>query len=190
MKTFTLATSLILLAAGAADALTVRGSVAGGTLPPDLRVAGVVVTPFGQVVQEVSSVPVEKGQFSLELPVTAPTARAQVTLTPQNVNWPGVIDPVQVSGPAQVAELKLFTYRDQNNNGRRDENEPLREVMADVRGANLFVVWVNTDVNVTASKGFEAGLKRGWNAFLVDVGRAVNVQPFADTTVVTVRLGR
>ena len=53
MKTFTLATSLVLLAAGAADALTVRGSVAGGNLPPDLRVAGVVVTPFGQVVQEV-----------------------------------------------------------------------------------------------------------------------------------------
>ncbi|UBV43805.1 hypothetical protein LAJ19_06215 [Deinococcus taeanensis] len=178
-----------LLSAGQAGALTVAGSVEG-SVPPDLRVAGVVVSPFGQVIQEVASVPVTQGRFTLELPSAAPSARAQAVLTPQNVTWPGVIDPVQVSAQAQVAELKFFTYRDVNNNGRRDENEALREVTAQVRGASLFVVWVNTDVTVTASKGFQAPLRRGWNAFLLDVGRVVKVQPFADSTVVTVRVGR
>ncbi|NTX99398.1 hypothetical protein [Deinococcus sp. JMULE3] len=190
MKIFSLSMTLALMSVGAASALTVKGTVSGANVTPDLRVAGVVITPSGQFVQELSSVPVEGGSFTMEIPDTSPLPRAMVSLTPQNVNWPGVIDPVQVSGQAQVAELKLFTYRDQNNNGRRDDNEPLREAMSDARGANLFVVWANTDVTVTANKGFRAPLKRGWNAFLVDVGKAVSVQPFADSTVVTVRIGR
>lgn len=190
MKMISFAVSLALMGVGAASSLTVKGSVTGANVTPDLRVAGVVVTPSGQFVQEVTSVPVESGQFTMEIPETSPLPRAMVALTPQNVNWPGVIDPVQVSGQAQVAELKLFTYRDQNNNGRRDDNEPLKEGMSDAKGANLFVVWVNTDVTVTANKGFRAPLKRGWNAFMVDVGKAVSVQPFADSTVVTVRIGR
>ncbi|MBZ9711904.1 hypothetical protein [Deinococcus multiflagellatus] len=180
---------LTLLLAAQASALTIQGTVEGAA-SSDLRVAAVVVNPFGQAVQEVSSVPVDGGRFRLELPTTAPTARAQVTLTPQNVNWPGVIDPIQVSSQAQVAELKFFTYRDLNNNGRRDENEALRDVQPETDRGTLFVAWVNTDVTVKANRGYEAAFKRGWNAFLVDVGRAVKVQPFADATVVTVRLAR
>ncbi|MBZ9753623.1 hypothetical protein GO986_18220 [Deinococcus sp. HMF7620] len=180
---------LFALLAAQASALTIRGTVEGA-VTADTRVAAVVVNPYGQAVQEVSSVPVEGGRFTLELPVAAPTARAQVTLTPQNVNWPGVIDPIQVSGQAQVAELKFFTYRDLNNNGRRDENEALRDVLPTLNGGGLFVAWVNTDVTVKANKGYEASFKRGWNAFIVDVGRAVKVQPFADSTVVSVRLAR
>ncbi|GAA0521203.1 hypothetical protein [Deinococcus depolymerans] len=182
-------TTIALLSAGQSLGLTIRGSVEGGG-GAELRVAGFVVSPFGQAVEEISSVPVEGGRFVLELPLTPPTARAQVDLTPQNVTWPGVIDPVKVSGAARVAEMKFFVYRDANGNGRRDDAEPLRDVMPNVDRATLFVAWVNTDVTVKASKGYEATLKRGWNALIVDVGRAVRVQPFADTTVVTVHLSR
>lgn len=181
--------TLSVLSAGQGLGLTIRGSVEGSG-PADTRVAGFVVSPFGQAVEEVTSVPLENGRFVLEIPTTAPTARAQVDLTPQNVTWPGVIDPVQVSGQARVAELKFFVYRDVNRNGRRDDAEALRDVMPNVDRATLFVAWVNTDVTVKASRGYEATLKRGWNALIVDVGRAVRVQPFGDSTVVTVRLTR
>ncbi|GAA5437338.1 hypothetical protein ACMT4L_02755 [Deinococcus sp. A31D244] len=181
--------TLSVLSAGQGLGLTIRGSVEGSG-PADTRVAGFVVSPFGQAVEEVTSVPLENGRFVLEIPTAAPTARAQVDLTPQNVTWPGVIDPVQVSGQARVAELKFFVYRDANNNGRRDDNEPLRDVLPSVGRATLFVAWVNTDVTVKASKGYAATLKRGWNALIVDVGRAVAVQPFSDSTTVTVRLTR
>lgn len=179
---------LLSLALGQAAALTVTGTVEGAG--PDTRISGFVVSAYGQPLQEVVSVPVDAGRFRLEVPATAPTARAQVNLTPQNVSWPGVIDPVAVSAPTQAAELKFFAYRDENRNGRQDEGEALREVAPSVGKANLFIVWVNADVKVTANKGYEATLKRGWNAFIVDVGRAVKVTPFSDDRAVTVRMGR
>lgn len=179
---------LLSLTLGQAAALTVTGTVEGAGA--DTRISGFVVTPYGQPLQEVVSVPVEGGRFRLELPATAPTARAQVNLTPQNVSWPGVIDPVAVSAPVQSAELKFFAYQDQNQNGRRDDAEALREVAPNVGKATLFVVWVNADVKVTANKGYEATLRRGWNAYVVDVGRAVKVTPFTDDRAVSVRMGR
>lgn len=189
MKTRLVLPLILGLLATQASALVVTGTV-DGTVTPDTRVSGWVVTPFGQPVQEIVGVPVQSNRFSLEIPITAPTARGQVALTPQNVSWPGVIDPVAVSGQVQAAELRFFTYRDQNNNGRRDEAEALNEVAAQVGRSTLFIVWVNGDVTVKANKGYVATLKRGWNAFLVDDGRAVSLKPFAADTAVTVRLNR
>ncbi|GGO28249.1 hypothetical protein [Deinococcus humi] len=172
-----------------ASALTVTGTVQGSAAP-DLRLAGFAVTPFGQPVQELASSSLDSGQFRLDLPAGPPPARAQAVLSSQNVSWPGVIDPVQVSAAAQTGELKLFVYRDQNGNARHDENESLREVSPMVGRSSLFIPWVSADVTVTANKGYQASLKKGWNAFLVDVGRVVNVQPFAEAVTVTVSLQR
>jgi len=164
---------------------TVTGNAAEGT-----RISGWAVTPSGQAVQEIVSVPINGGKFRLELPTIAPSARAQTTLSAQNVSWPGVIDPVTVSASVQTAELKFFTYRDTNRNGVRDDNEPLNEVTLNSGSSSMFVAWVGTDVTVKANRGYEASLKRGWNIFLVDVGRAVKVSPYADTAQVTLNLGR
>lgn len=184
---------LISLALGvtvaSASALTVSGTVQGN-VTPDTRIGGFVVTPFGQPVQELGGAAVTGQAFRLELPAAAPPARAQAVLTPQNVSWPGVIDPVQVSAAAQVAELQLFAYRDQNGNNRRDEGEPLRELVPLAGKATLFIAWVSADVTVTANKGYQTNLKKGWNAFLVEVGRTVNVQPLSDGTAVDVNVGR
>ncbi|GHF30459.1 hypothetical protein HNQ07_000719 [Deinococcus metalli] len=188
MKPASTAFLVLALAAGQGVALTVAGTAEGAG--PDTRIAGFLVSPFGQPLQEIVSVPVENGRFRLEIPTTVPSARAQVSLTPQNVSWPGVIDPITVSSPVQAAELKFFAYRDQNSNGHRDDQEALREVPPMSSNATLFVTWVSGDVTVTASRGYQATLKRGWNAFLVEVGRAVAVQPFSDNEVVSVRLRR
>lgn len=174
---------------GNAAALNVAGSVEGGA-SADTRIAGFVVTPFGQPVQEIVSAPVQGGKFKLEIPDPAPISKAQTKLTPSNVSWPGVLDPVSVSSEVQSTELKFFIYRDQNSNGQRDDNEALREVTPNIGKANLFIAWVSGDVTVKANKGYQATLKKGWNAFIVDVGKAVKVQPFDEATIVSVRMGR
>ncbi|MFK7601637.1 hypothetical protein ACI3L1_05435 [Deinococcus sp. SM5_A1] len=173
----------------AASALTVTGMVQG-SVTPESRLGGFAVTPFGQPVQELVSTPLDGGGFRLDIPAAAPPARAQAVLTAQNVSWPGVIDPVQISAAAQSGELKFFVYRDQNGNARHDDNEALREVSPMVGKASLFIPWVSADVTVSANKGYQVALKKGWNAFLVDVGRAVNVQIYPDGTGVTLSLGR
>ncbi|MDB5046923.1 MAG: hypothetical protein JWQ08_2973 [Deinococcus sp.] len=172
-----------------AQALDIAGTVTG-TPADGTRVSGWAVTPSGQAVQEIVSVPINSGKFRLQLPTIAPSARAQTTLSAQNVSWPGVIDPVSVSAAVQTAELKFFTYRDANRNGQRDDNEPLNEVTLNSGNSSLFVAWVGTDVTVKANRGYEASLKRGWNAFLVDVGRAVKVAAFPEAAQVSLTLGR
>lgn len=178
------------LLAPSGAALTVTGKVEG-TVPADTRVSGWAVSASGQPVQEIVSVPVNGGQFRLEIPGASPSFRAQTALNPQNVTWPGVLDPVTVSAETQTAELKFFTYRDANRNGQNDEGEELREVTLNAGRGSLFVVWVNSDVTVKASRGYEVALKRGWNAFVVEVGRAVKVAPFRDgVAAVSLSLGR
>ncbi|WP_216329622.1 hypothetical protein [Deinococcus aestuarii] len=189
MKTRFLPLAAALLAPPA-GALTVTGSVAGSALP-ETRVGVWAVSASGQPVQEVASVPVTAGgRFRLGLPDTVPAPRAQTPLSAQNVAWPGVLDPVSVSAPAQAAELKFFTYRDVNRNGTRDESEELNEATANLGRGTLFVVWVGSDVTVKANRGYEAALKRGWNALVVEVARAVKVTPYADGAEVTLRAGR
>jgi hypothetical protein len=177
------------LSVAPASALTVTGTVQG-SVAPQTRLGGFAVTPFGQPVQELVSTALDGGTFRFALPATPPPPRAQAVLTSQNVSWPGVIDPVQVSAAAQAGELKLFVYRDQNGNARYDENEALQEVTPTVGKSTLFLPWVSADVTVTANKGYQASLKKGWNAVLVDVGRVVRVQPFAEAVPVNVSLQR
>ena len=178
------------LLAPAAGALTVSGRVAG-SVSPETRVGAWAVSASGQPVQELASVAVTGGRFRLDLPAAAPPARAQTPLSAQNVAWPGVLDPVSVSAPAQATELKFFTYRDVNRSGARDEGEPLAEAAATTPRGTLFVVWVSADVTVKANRGYEAALRRGWNALLVEVARAVRTLPLADGAAdITLNAGR
>lgn len=184
------ALALAALLLGTAAALSVTGTVVG-TVPSDLRVSGWAVSPAGQPLEELVSVPVTGNTFRLEIPTSPPTFRAQTALSPRNVAWPGVLDPVRVSAQPQTAELKFFTYRDLNRSGQRDASEPLREVTLDTERGTLFVVWVSGDVDVQASRGYAVSLVRGWNAFEVEVGRAVRIAPFKDGIArVTLELGR
>ncbi|MDL2344702.1 hypothetical protein QOL99_11140 [Deinococcus sp. MIMF12] len=182
--------ALAALLLGTAPALTVTGSVVGA-VAGDTRVSGWAVSPSGQPVEELVSVPVTGSAFRLEIPTAPPTFRAQTALSSRNVAWPGVLDPVSVSAGPQTAELKFFTYRDLNRSGQRDEGEPLREVSLDTGRGSLFVVWVGSDVTVRASRGYAVSLRRGWNAFEVEVGRAVRIAPFTEGVArVTLELGR
>lgn len=186
MKTRLLALSTLLFAAHAA-AISITGAVQGSA-PADLRLSAWAVTPFGQPVAELSSVPLKGSQFTLVIPDDAPPARA-LTAVDNRLSWPGLIDFQKASASAQAAELKLFTYRDTNGDGKRQDNEALREVRAQVGKGELFVVWASQTVTVTASRNYQADLKKGWNVLQVEVRGNVTVKPIDEKTPLKIDLG-
>jgi len=167
---------------GSGHALTVRGTVSGAVVP-DLRVSAWVVTAAGQPVQELVSVPVDAQAFHLEIPPAPPTFRSQATLTAQNVAWPGLLEPIQVTGEARTAELRFFVYRDLNASGQHDGGERLREVTPRTEKGTLFVAWASSEVAVQGARGYFASFKQGWNAWVIEVGRAVKINPFFEEQV-------
>lgn len=171
-----------------ASAATLTGTVAGGATA-DTRISAWVVTPFGQPVQELVSASVKDGRFSLALPDTVPPARAQAPINDQ-ISWPGLIDFGKASTNAQAAEMKFFVYQDTNGNGSRDDNEPLREVRLNAGKGDVFIVWASADVTVTASKGYLANLKKGWNLLSVDVRKDVSVKPLDVNAPLKVNIGK
>jgi hypothetical protein len=154
--------------------LAVSGMVSGN-VPAQARVGGFVVDGGGNPVAELVSVAVTGGRFGLELPAVTPPGGALSTLRPDSIFWPGMLEPVTVSGQASTADVKFYVYADRNGNGRRDETEPLQESAAFV-GKSLLVVSYSTGAaQVNAARGFQATLKPGWNGLLIEVGKTVKV---------------
>lgn len=165
-------------AALSAGALSVSGAVVGSA-PADTRLSAWVVTPFGQPVQPLADTALTGNTFRLNVPDTAPQERLRAPVD-ERTAWPGLVDFAGASVQARAAELKFFTYRDANANGKRDEAEPLREVRLNAGKGELFVVWATPDVTVRGGGGYEAALKTGWNALIVEVRRPVRITPYTD----------
>jgi hypothetical protein len=169
---------------GTLSGLAVSGTVSG-SLPPQARVSGYIIDPAGSPVSELVSVPVTTGgKFTLELPSVLPPQRALSPLRADSLFWPGVLEPVNVTGQANSAELRFYVYGDRNGNGRRDEGEALQEAVPFVGKSVLVVTFASAPVQIGAARGFQASLKPGWNGLVIEVGRAVKVtQPTAVSNV-------
>lgn len=154
--------------------LAISGTVSG-SVPPHARVGGFVLDSSGAPVAELVSVPVTNGHFALELPSIVPPGGTLSTLRADSIFWPGLLEPVNVSGQASTAELKLYVYSDQNGNGRYEDTEPLLESMAFVGKSRLVVSYATVAAQVNAARGFQANLKPGWNGLLIEVGKTVRV---------------
>ncbi len=154
--------------------LALSGTVSGA-LPAQARVGGFALGSDGAPVAELSSVPISGGRFALEIPSVLPPQRSLSQLRADNIFWPGVLEPVSVTGQVSTAELRFYVYQDGNGNGRRDDTEALLEAAPFVGKAVLFVSFASGPAQVSAARGFQANLKAGWNGLLIEVGRAVKV---------------
>lgn len=170
-----------------ASAQSLSGALEG-TVMPDSRLSGWAVKASGQPVKELVSVPLKGETFKITLPAEAPAANLQGPVD-NRITWPGLVDFDKASAPAQAAEMKFFIYRDSNGNGERDDNEPLKEVRLNAGKSFVFVVWANNDVTVTGSNGYQAALKKGWNALTVEVRNTVSVKPLDPKTTLQVNVG-
>ncbi|MFC6590766.1 hypothetical protein ACFP81_01090 [Deinococcus lacus] len=171
--------TVLALALSQAGALTITASVTG-EVPQGTRVGFWTVNPAGQALEEVVSAPLTGRELRLALPAQLSPGRSLQPLTPQNVTWRGVLEPVSLSAQASAAELKLFAFADSNLNGVRDPSEALREVGLVSGREPLFLVWTDRAVTVSAAQGYRADLIPGWNALLVAVGRSVVVTPLSN----------
>ena len=181
--------TLLALLAGRGLAFTVSGTV-GGSVPTQSRVGGFLVDGSGTPLQEIASVPISGGRFSLSLPDGTPAARAFYPLRPDLIVWPGVLEPVTVSAPANVADLRLYVYVDRNGNGRRDPAEPLLEAPPQVGRALVQLSYASTGVRVSAARGYDVTLVPGWNGLLVEVGRSLRVTALRELRNVTLYVER
>ena len=169
--------------------LAISGTVSGN-VPAQARVGGFVVDASGTPVAELVSVAVTGGRFVLELPSITPPGGSLSTLRPDSVFWPGLLEPVTVTGQASTADLKFYVYSDRNGNGRRDELETLQESVAFVGKSLLVVSYATGAAQVNAARGFQANLKPGWNGLLIDVGKAVRVGSSSNIGGVTLNVQR
>ncbi|WP_291426503.1 hypothetical protein [Deinococcus sp.] len=170
-----------------AGALSLSGTV-GGAVTPDTRLSAWTVKTNGQPAEELGGAGIKDSQFTLTLPAVLPSSE-NLRPVDSRISWPGIVDFEKASAPAQVAELRFYTYRDQNANGVRDENEALREVRLNTGKGVVFVVWASNDVVVSGSKGYQASLKQGWNALEVEVRSSVSVRPLEAKTPLSTNLG-
>jgi hypothetical protein len=169
---------------GTLSGLAVSGTVSG-SVPPQARVSGYIIDTSGSPVSELVSVPLTGGKFSLELPSVLPPQRALSPLRADSLFWPGVLEPVNVTGQANSAELRFYVYGDSNGNGRRDAGEALQEAVPFVGKSVVVITFASAPVQIGAARGFQASLKPGWNGLVIEVGRAVKVtQPAAVNNVV------
>lgn len=185
---FRLLTALLLSLTTGATAQSLSGAIEG-TPSADTRLSGWAVKSSGQPAKELVSIPLKAGTFTIALPIEAPAANLQGPVD-NRITWPGLVDFDKASAAAQATEMKFFIYRDTNANGERDENEPLKEVRLNVGKGFLFVVWGSNDVNVSGSNGYNAELKKGWNAFTVDVRSTVSVKPLDPKTTLQINIGK
>ena len=169
--------------------LAISGTVSG-SVPAQARVGGFVIDSSGNPVAELVSVAVTGGRFGLELPSVTPPGGALSTLRPASIFWPGLLEPVSVSGQASTADLKFYVYNDSNGNGRRDDTEPLQETVAFVGKSLLVVSYATGAAQVNAARGFQANLKPGWNGLLIEVGKVVRVSSSSSIGGVTLNVQR
>ena len=184
-----LATFTGLSAAQNGNGLTVNGTVTG-SVPGQPRVGGFVIDDAGTPVAEVVSVPVNGGRFGLELPGATPPQRSLSVLRAGSIFWPGVLEPITVTGQASSADLRFYVYGDGNGNGRRDDGETLQEAVPFVGRSVLVVSYATGNVQVSAARGFQANLKPGWNGLLIEVGKTVRVVPSQSIGGVTLNVQR
>ncbi|ULH16132.1 hypothetical protein MF271_05795 [Deinococcus sp. KNUC1210] len=180
---------LAALTSGTAAALSVGGTVTGN-VPAGARVGGFVVDSGGTPFAELVSVPVAGGRFTLEIPSVTPPVRGVSPLRPDAIFWPGVLEPVNVSGQVNTADLRFYIYADGNGNGRRDDSEALQEAVPFAGKAALVVAYASGDASITAARGFTAALKSGWNGLLIEVGKVVKVTQSSAITGVNLNVER
>ena len=167
--------------AGLAGALSLNGT-AGPNLPAEARLGVFLVGPSGSALSEFASAPIQAGRFSLTLPEGAPDLAARFPLRRENITWPSVLDPVSLSREVSAGELRAYVYTDSSGDGRFERGEPLTETPLHVGRDAVVLVWVDNDTRVQAARGFEASLRRGWNALSISPGKAVKVSPYAGGT--------
>ena len=168
----TLALSGLALAAP----FSVQGAIkAQGTPASNLRV-GLMLDRSGRAGGEVASVAVSGAGFSLNVPEVTPPANWVQGLSPEALDWPGLIGKVSLTGSAKVAQAALRAYVDADGSKSFTAGDtPLESFVTRGRGG-IVTVWSDARVRIQADRGFDLTLEPGWNLVVIELGKTVDAK--------------
>lgn len=171
-------TTILLMLTSSALALNLEGTLKT-PVKAGSRLGVFVVNPAGTPQYEWSSTALSGNNFSLKLPDTAPN-KGLWSLSSDNFTWPGVVGNVKISNTTATTELKLFTYLDADNNGTHSSNEKLLDTTLMSGKANVVMVFVQENTNISGEKGLNVALKAGWNMVTLQGGKTLTTQVMQD----------
>lgn len=141
-----------------------------------LRVGVFLTDRSGNPAREVGSSAANAGTFSVQIPDAAPSASALVPVTSDNLDWPGLVGKITVTGQARIEGAVLRAYQDTDRSGSSNPGEALLETVVTRARGNLALVYSDARFRVQGDKGFDVTVEPGWNAIAIELGRTIEAK--------------
>ncbi|NJK45675.1 MAG: hypothetical protein HC933_16685 [Pleurocapsa sp. SU_196_0] len=142
----------------------------------NLRVGAFLTDRSGNPSREVASVAVSSNAFSLSIPDAAPTGATLNTVVADNLDWPGLVGKVTVTGQARIVRVVLRAYTDTDRSGSSGAGDNNLETVVTRGRGSLVLLYSDARFRVQGDKGFDATLEQGWNLVAIELGKSIEVK--------------
>ena len=174
----TLATLFALLVTVAMAApVTISGSIKTNlSNVGNLRVGAFLTDRSGNPSRELASSAVANAGFNLSIPEAAPNASALNPVVSDNLDWPGLVGKVTVTGQAKAVRVILRAYIDSDRSGNGSGGDTNLETAVTHGRGSLVLVYSDARFRVQGDKGFDITVEPGWNLIAVELGRTIETK--------------
>jgi hypothetical protein len=142
----------------------------------NLRVGAFLTDRSGNPTREIASSSGANGSFSLSVPDAAPSGNALSPVVADNLNWPGLVGKVSVTGQARAVTVTLRAYTDNDRSGNNSGGDVALETAMTRGRGSLVLLYTDARFRVQGDKGFDATLEAGWNLIAIELGRSIEVK--------------
>ncbi len=173
-KIFALVIAPFALLVALAAPINLEGKVKFSSDASKLRVGIFSYDRNGKVGAELSSSKLQNQIFNLAIPEAAPQITSYA-ITGEQLDWPGLVGKVVMTGSAQVVRVGIQAYQDNDGSNTYTAPDKLLESFATRERGGLVLMWSETKFSVQAERGFHAELTPGWNLLSIELGKQVTV---------------
>jgi hypothetical protein len=167
----------LLFAVALAAPVTISGSIKTNLSNLSaLRVGAFLTDRNGNPGRELSSSGVSNTSFNLSIPEAAPSAGALSPVVSDNLDWPGLVGKVTVSGQAKAVRVILRAYLDADRSGNGSAGDGNLETAVTHGRGSLVLVYSDARFRVQGDKGFDVTVEPGWNLIAIELGRSIETK--------------
>jgi hypothetical protein len=141
-----------------------------------LRVGAFLTDRNGNPGRELSSSAVSNTSFNLSIPEVAPNASALSSVVSDNLDWPGLVGKVTVTGQAKAVRVILRAYLDSDRSGNGSASDGNLETAVTHGRGSLVLVYSDARFRVQGDKGFDVTVEQGWNLIAIELGRSIGTK--------------
>jgi hypothetical protein len=174
----TIATLLALfITVAIAAPVTISGNIKTNlTNLANLRIGAFLTDRSGNPGRELASSSVANAGFTLSIPEAAPSAGALNPVVSDNLDWPGLVGKVTVTGQAKAVRVVLRAYIDSDRSGSGSGGDTNLETAVTHGRGSLVLVYSDARFRVQGDKGFDVTVEAGWNLIAVELGRTIETK--------------